>query len=103
MRTVSDFIQDWFLTTLLNGFIFTRSFSHKKKMGSEKHTAEGVVHGMIERIYFHSIIFSQKEMGSEKHTADVVVPGEPKNDYYASLGAPRQPTPRLVPIEGGRR
>jgi hypothetical protein len=35
-----------------------------------------VVHDMIERIYFYSIIFSQKEMGSGKHTADVVVPAD---------------------------
>jgi hypothetical protein len=37
--------------------------------------ADVVVHDMIERIYFYSIIFSQKEMGSKKHTADMVVPG----------------------------
>ncbi len=44
-------------------------------MGSKKHTVDVVVHDMIERTYFYSIIFSQKEMGSEKHTADVVVLG----------------------------
>jgi hypothetical protein len=60
----------------LNGFIFTLAFSHKKKWRSEKHTADVVVHDMIERIYFYSIILSQKEMGSKKHIADVVVPGE---------------------------
>jgi hypothetical protein len=57
MRTFSDFIQDRFFTTSLNGFIFTQSF-----------------YNMIERIYFQSIIFSQKEMGSKKHKADVVLP-----------------------------
>jgi hypothetical protein len=58
----------------MKGFIFTLSFSHKKKWRSEKHTADVVVHDTIERIYFYSIIFSQKEMGSEKHLPDVVVP-----------------------------
>jgi hypothetical protein len=43
-------------------------------MGSEKHTADVVLHNMNEQIYFYLIIFSQKEMGSEKHTVDVVVP-----------------------------
>jgi hypothetical protein len=45
-------------------------------MGSEKHTADVVVHNMIEQIYFYSIIFSQKEKGSKKHMADVVVPSQ---------------------------
>jgi hypothetical protein len=31
MRTISDFIQEWFFTTWSNGFIFTLSFSQKKK------------------------------------------------------------------------
>ncbi len=30
-ENLSDFIQEWFFTTSLNGFIFTQSFSHKKK------------------------------------------------------------------------
>jgi hypothetical protein len=37
MRTFSDFIQEWFFTTSLNGFIFTQSFSHKKKWESKTH------------------------------------------------------------------
>jgi hypothetical protein len=41
----------------------------QKEMGSEKHMADVVLHNMIEWFYFYSIIFSQKEMGSEKHTA----------------------------------
>jgi hypothetical protein len=43
-------------------------------MGSDKHTADVVLHNMIEQIYFQSIIFSKKEMGSAKHMADVVLP-----------------------------
>ena len=35
--------QEWFFTTRLNGFIFTLSFSHKKEMGSKKHTADVVL------------------------------------------------------------
>jgi hypothetical protein len=46
----------------------------QKEMGSKKHTADLVLHNMIERIYFYLIIFSQKEMGSKKHTADVGLP-----------------------------
>ncbi len=41
IRTVSDFTHEWFFTTWLNGFIFTLSCSHKKEMGSKKHTADG--------------------------------------------------------------
>jgi hypothetical protein len=40
-----------------------------------------VVHDMIERIYFYSIIFSQKEMESKKHMADVVV--SEKDDFFS--------------------
>jgi hypothetical protein len=55
-------------------YFYTIIFS-QKDMGSEKHTADVVVHDMIEQIYFYSMIFSQKEIGSKKHMADVVVPG----------------------------
>jgi hypothetical protein len=34
MRTPSNFIQEWFFTRWFNGFIFTLSFSHKKKWRS---------------------------------------------------------------------
>ncbi len=55
---------------MIERFIFTLSFSHKKKWRSKKHTADVV----IERIYFYSFNFSQKEIRSKKHMADVVVP-----------------------------
>ncbi len=43
MRAVPDFIQEWFFTrSLLNGWIFTLSFSHKKEMGIERHMADVV-------------------------------------------------------------
>jgi hypothetical protein len=57
----------------------------QKEMGSKKHTADMVVHDMIELIYFYSIIFSQKEMGSEKHMADMAVPGAPKVHMYGTV------------------
>jgi hypothetical protein len=43
MRTISNFIQVWFFTTWLNGFIFTLPVSHNKEMGSKKHKEDVVV------------------------------------------------------------
>jgi hypothetical protein len=47
MRTFSDFIQECFFTTCLNGFIFTLSFSHRKEEGSKKCMADVVVPGIM--------------------------------------------------------
>jgi hypothetical protein len=60
--------------------------------------ADVVVHDMIERIYFYSIIFSQNKMGSEKHKEDVVVPVQYFNGIgmYMLLGC--TVTPLLVKI-----
>jgi hypothetical protein len=43
-----------------------------------------VLHDMIERIYFYFIISHKKEMGSEKHTADVVLPAHPAIGLFSN-------------------
>ncbi len=67
MRTISDFIQEWFFTTWWNRFIFTWSFSHKKKWEARNTQQTWLFTTWLNRFFLINHFLTKRNRKQETH------------------------------------